>query len=82
MTTRGDIIIRNASNVTARLGIGSNKYVLTSYGTDISCQPTSGGGSFSAVGGNKSIIEFAGNSTCLIKPNSLGTASANGYFKL
>lgn len=36
MTTRGDIIIRNASNVTARLGKGSAGQVLTSDGTDIS----------------------------------------------
>lgn len=36
MTTRGDIIYRNASNVTARLPIGANSYVLTSDGTDVS----------------------------------------------
>jgi len=35
MTTRGDIIIRNASNVTDRLAIGANTFVLTSDGTDI-----------------------------------------------
>ncbi len=35
MTTRGDLIIRNASNVTARLGRGSANQVLTSDGTDI-----------------------------------------------
>lgn len=35
MTTRGDIIIRNASNATARLGRGSAGQVLTSDGTDI-----------------------------------------------
>lgn len=38
MTTRGDVIIRNASNVTARLGIGSSGKVLSSDGTDISWQ--------------------------------------------
>jgi len=36
MTTRGDIIIRNASNVTARLGIGASGRLLQSDGTDIS----------------------------------------------
>jgi len=36
MTTRGDIIIRNPSNVTDRLAIGANTFVLTSDGTDIS----------------------------------------------
>ncbi|KKN76989.1 hypothetical protein LCGC14_0364810 [marine sediment metagenome] len=35
MTTRGDIIYRNSSNVTARLGIGTNLYVLQSDGTDL-----------------------------------------------
>jgi hypothetical protein len=35
MTTRGDIIVRNASNVTARLGRGSASQVLTSDGTDV-----------------------------------------------
>jgi hypothetical protein len=35
MTTRGDIIIRNASNATARLGRGSAGQVFTSDGTDV-----------------------------------------------
>lgn len=35
MTTRGDIIYRNSSNVTARLGLGSNGQVLQSNGTDL-----------------------------------------------
>lgn len=44
MTTRGDMIIRNASNATARLGRGSSGQVLTSDGTDIAwATPTSGG---------------------------------------
>lgn len=45
MTTRGDIIIRNAANATARLGVGANTYVLTSDGTDVSWAAPSGGGS-------------------------------------
>ena len=44
MTTRGDVIVRNASNVTARLGIGSSGKVLSSDGTDISWQTPSSGG--------------------------------------
>ncbi len=44
MTTRGDIIIRNASNVTARLGRGSAAQVLTSDGTDIAWAAAGGGG--------------------------------------
>lgn len=35
MTTRGDAIIRNASNVTARLGVGAANTILSSDGTDI-----------------------------------------------
>ena len=36
MTTRGDIIIRNAANATARLGVGTSGQALVSDGTDIS----------------------------------------------
>ncbi|MEK6323634.1 MAG: hypothetical protein AABN33_18490 [Acidobacteriota bacterium] len=36
MTTRGDILYRNSSNVTARLGRGSANTVLSSDGTDLS----------------------------------------------
>lgn len=43
MTTRGDIIIRNSSNTTARLAVGSAGKVLTSDGTDVSWQTPSGG---------------------------------------
>lgn len=43
MTTRGDIIIRNSSNTTARLGRGSAGTVLTSDGTDVSWAAPSGG---------------------------------------
>ena len=35
MTTRGDVVIRDATNTTARLAVGANTYVLTSDGTDI-----------------------------------------------
>ncbi len=34
-TTRGDIIYRNSSSVTARLGLGANLFVLQSDGTDL-----------------------------------------------
>jgi len=36
MTTRGDIIVRDASNVTNRLAIGASGRLLTSDGTDVS----------------------------------------------
>lgn len=44
MTTRGDIIIRDATNTTNRLGIGANTFVLTSDGTDISWAASASGG--------------------------------------
>jgi hypothetical protein len=45
MTTRGDIIIRNASNVTARLARGSSGQVLRSDGTDVAwATPSAGSG--------------------------------------
>jgi hypothetical protein len=43
MTTRGDIIVRNAANATARLAIGTTGKVLQSDGTDISWQAPAGG---------------------------------------
>lgn len=42
MTTRGDLIFRNASNATARLPIGSAGKVLSSDGTDVSWQTPAG----------------------------------------
>jgi hypothetical protein len=45
MTTRGDVIVRNASNVTARLAIGSSGKVLQSDGTDVSWQTPAAGAS-------------------------------------
>lgn len=51
MTTRGDIVIRNASNVTDRLGVGSSGDVLTSDGTDVAwAAPAGGGSSYTGVG--------------------------------
>jgi len=44
MTTRGDIIVRNASNTTARLPIGSTGLVLKSDGTDVTWGTVSGTG--------------------------------------
>ena len=45
MTTRGDIIIRNSSNTTARLAVGGSGTVLSSDGTDVSWQtPAASGG--------------------------------------
>jgi len=49
MTTRGDILYRNPSNATDRLGVGAVGTVLSSDGTDISWQVGGGGGSASTV---------------------------------
>ena len=43
MTTRGDVIVRDSSNATARLGVGTDGQVLTSDGTDISWEDSVGG---------------------------------------
>ena len=50
MTTRGDIIFRNSSNVTTRLPRGSSGQFLTSDGTDISWQTFTGSSNISTVG--------------------------------
>ena len=42
MSTRGDIIVRDASNATARLGVGSANTVLSTDGTDVSYSQVSG----------------------------------------
>lgn len=71
MTTRGDIIVRNASNVTARLPIGSSGKVLQSDGTDISWQtPAAGGTTLTASG------TYAGNGV----PYANSTLGANVAF--
>jgi hypothetical protein len=36
LTTRGDIVVRNASNLTSRLAVGSANYILKTDGTDVS----------------------------------------------
>jgi len=50
MTTRGDIIVKDASNVTARLGVGTNGQVLKSDGADVAWAAESGGGSVNTSG--------------------------------
>ena len=43
LTTRGDVLVRDAANATARLPIGTNNQVLTSDGTDVSWEDATGG---------------------------------------
>lgn len=69
MTTRGDIIVRNSSNTTARLGIGTSGQVLTSDGTDISWQNPSGG--ISGSGTTNELTYWTGSSAI----GSLSTAT-------
>jgi len=59
MTTRGDLIYRNSSNVTARLSIGTATYVLTSDGTDVSWAAPSS--SFTLVNGNGTTVNGTGD---------------------
>jgi len=61
MTTRGDIIIRNASNVTARLPIGTATYVLTSDGTDVSWAASTPGGVTSVAASVPSFLSISGS---------------------
>lgn len=49
ITTRGDLVYGNASNVADRLAIGASGTVLTSDGTDVSWQTPSGTGDVTAA---------------------------------
>lgn len=71
MTTRGDIIIRNASNVTARLGRGTATYVLTSDGTDVAWAAPAAGGSTLAVV-RKSVTPTVSTSPAYTAADSVG----------
>lgn len=71
MTTRGDVIIRNASNVTARLGIGSAGTFLSSDGTDVSWATPSGSGSY-----------YAPNTLVANATDANFTATANGIHNI
>ncbi len=61
MTTRGDIIYRDNTNTTTRLGAGASGHILTSNGTDISWQPASGGGAVTSVFGRTGAVVSATN---------------------
>jgi len=50
MTTVGDIIIKNSSNTTTRLGIGTNGQTILSDGTNLSWGTPAGGGNVSTSG--------------------------------
>lgn len=49
MTTRGDIVIRDATNTTARLAVGGAGTVLTSDGTDVAWSAPAGTGDVTAA---------------------------------
>lgn len=76
MTTRGDIIVRNASNVTSRLGRGSASQVLTSDGTDVAwATPSAGGGITRTTQGTTSVGgSFYATRGVVIKKITLATA--------
>ncbi len=73
MTTRGDVIVRNASNATARLAIGSTGKVLSSDGTDISWQTPSAGFSDPMTTRGDVIIRNSSNATARLGRGSAGT---------
>ena len=50
MTTRGDVIYKDASNVTNRLGVGTNGQALMSDGTDVAWATPAGSGNVSTSG--------------------------------
>lgn len=82
MTTRGDIIIRNASNVTARLPIGTATYVLTSDGTDVAwAAPSGGGGTWGSITGTLSSqtdLQTALDAKLLKAGDAYTTTTGNG----
>jgi hypothetical protein len=67
MTARGDIIFRNASNVTERLPKGAAGYVLTSDGTDIAWAATAGRLAWELVTADDTIADGEG---FLVDPTS------------
>jgi hypothetical protein len=87
MTTRGDVIVRDSSNTTARLGRGAANTVLTSDGTDLSyalpgmvqlaqqVRGTDGTITFSSISGSYSHLLIVG--TC-----RTDRANANDYLAL
>lgn len=54
LSTRGDLLYRNASNVTARLPVGTNEQVITTNGTDVS---------WGAVPGRHDAVTLASSAT-------------------
>jgi hypothetical protein len=52
VTTKGDLIVGTASSTVARLGVGTNDYVLTADSTTaegIAWKPSSGGGGSASI---------------------------------
>ena len=77
MTTRGDVIIRNAANATARLGIGTASQVLTSDGTDISWSAVAGTGDVVGPGSavDNNLCSFDTTTGKLIQDSGLLTSN-------
>lgn len=65
LTTRGDVLYRDASNATARLPVGTNGQVLTSDGTDVSWEDASGGFSDPLTTDGDIIVRDSGTTTRL-----------------
>jgi hypothetical protein len=82
MTTRGDIIVRNASNVTARLAIGSSGKVLSSDGTDVSWQTPSSSGLITPSWVSVSSDVTGMNSTALADVTGVTTSITTGAHRV
>lgn len=78
MTTRGDIIVRNSSNTTARLAVGSAGKFLTSDGTDTAYGQgpltTTGDLMIGATGGTPTRLAAGATSGHVLTSNGTGAA--------
>jgi len=72
MTTRGDLIYRDATNTTTRLGAGTAGQVLTSDGTDISWQNSAAGFADPMTTAGDIIIRNGSNTTTRLGIGSEG----------
>jgi len=79
MTTRGDIVVRNAANATARLAVGANGTVLKSDGTDVAWGTVTGAGDVvgPATATDNALARFDTTTGKLLQ-NSLATADDSG----
>lgn len=73
MTTRGDIIVRDATNTTARLAVGTAGQFLSSDGTDVSWSTPAGSGDVTggASSDDNEIVRFSGTTGKVIQDTTV-----------